>query len=194
MHAPLLTEAADEIETLRQRVADMEAELDDVKQVQFPRKVEAVAAGWATKLAACEKERDELSQRVADLEASFRNLERYDTNLLDELRDEAQKAWSQLATTEKERDELRQRVAGLEHAIDDKMVVAHIGTFEKDDDPTEAVCKLMNYAQGLGEYFIKDKLAACEKERDDWKQSYNEYAKANAALHEQLAAPKCQGD
>ncbi len=57
---------------------------------------------------------------------------------------------------------LRQRVAGLEHAIDDKMVVAHLGVFEKGDDPTEAVCKLMNYAQSLGEYFIKDKLATSQ--------------------------------
>jgi hypothetical protein len=59
---------------------------------------------------------------------------------------------------------LHQRVVELEHAIDDKMVVAHIGTFEKDDDPTEAVCKLMNYAQSLGEYFIKDKLATCQSQ------------------------------
>ena len=69
-----------------------------------------------------------------------------------------------VATLVDEIETLRQRIAELEHAIDSQMVVAHLGTFEKDDDPTEAVCKLMNYAQSLGEYFIKDKLAACEKE------------------------------
>jgi hypothetical protein len=61
-----------------------------------------------------------------------------------------------------ENEQLRQRVAELEHAIDDKMVVAHLGTFEKDDDPNEAVCKLMNYAQGLGEYFAKDQIVASQ--------------------------------
>jgi hypothetical protein len=108
-----------------------------------------------------------------------------------------------VATLVDEIASLRQRVAGLEHAIDDKMVVAHIGTFEKDDDPTEAVCKLMSYAQSLGEYFIKDKLATCEKERDELRQKVAEleeqintgfYGRMSAKLQQQLAATEKERD
>ena len=48
----IASELQDTCHKQAQRIADLEAELDDVKQVQFPRKVEAVVAGWATKLAA----------------------------------------------------------------------------------------------------------------------------------------------
>ena len=71
----IASELQDTCHKQAQRIAALEAELDDVKQVQFPRKVEAVAAGWATKLTAVEKERDEeiqsLRQRVEELENSL---------------------------------------------------------------------------------------------------------------------------
>jgi hypothetical protein len=61
----IASELQDTCHKQAQRIAALEAELDDVKQVQFPRKVEAVTAGLATKLAAVEKEREELRNRVA---------------------------------------------------------------------------------------------------------------------------------
>ena len=51
------------IEQLTARIAELEeenarlkAECDDIKQVQFPRKLEAVAVGWKKQLAAAQEE------------------------------------------------------------------------------------------------------------------------------------------
>jgi hypothetical protein len=63
----IASELQDTCHKQAQRIAALEAELDDVKQVQFPRKLEAVAAGWATKLATVEKERDSCNKARLDL-------------------------------------------------------------------------------------------------------------------------------
>ena len=54
-------EAADEIERLR-------AELDNIKQVEFQRRVEKVAEGWRGKCDRLEKERDALRAKIAQME------------------------------------------------------------------------------------------------------------------------------
>lgn len=59
LHPPIKRQMAQTIEQLTARVRELEeenarlkAECDDIKQVQFPRKLEAVAVGWKKKLAA----------------------------------------------------------------------------------------------------------------------------------------------
>ena len=42
-------------------------------------------------------------------------------------------------------------------ALDEELVVSHIGTFTLGDDPKEALNKLAVYNQELGGYFAKEK-------------------------------------
>ena len=45
-------------------------------------------------------------------------------------------------------------------ALDHQMVVTHLGVFNDGDDPVEAIKKLMDWSQGVGEYFARDKYRA----------------------------------
>ena len=69
-------------------------------------------------------------------------------------------------------EQLRARIAELEEenarlvsAIDEHMVVSHIGVFNRGDDPKDALNKIACYEQGIGEYFgkeLRDQLAASQ--------------------------------
>jgi len=54
-----------EIEALRTQIAKLKAENDDIKQVQFPARVEKVAEGWRTK---CDELKRQLAEYKADAE------------------------------------------------------------------------------------------------------------------------------
>lgn len=61
--------------------------------------------------------------------------------------------------------ELEEENARLVSAIDEHMVVSHIGVFNRGDDPKIALNKIACYEQSLGEYFgkeLKDQLAASQ--------------------------------
>ena len=67
----------DVIEQLRTRIAELEAEnarlkaeCDDIKQVQFPRKLEAVAVGWKKQLAAAQ---EQIANETAEACAKYVN-------------------------------------------------------------------------------------------------------------------------
>ena len=51
---------------------------------------------------------------------------------------------------------LRARVRELEGAIDNKMVVSHLGVFNPGDDPKVALNKLQCYSQDVGAYFAHE--------------------------------------
>ena len=53
---------------------------------------------------------------------------------------------------------LRARVTELEGAIDNEMVVTHLGVFGPGDAPKVALNKLMSYAEDLGAFFAQDEL------------------------------------
>ena len=70
------------IEQLRARIAELEeenarlkAECDDIKQVQFPRKLEAIAVGWKKQLAAAQEEWNQCSGLLDDAHRSIEMLE-----------------------------------------------------------------------------------------------------------------------
>lgn len=55
-------------------------------------------------------------------------------------------AQAKIAAVERENEELR-------NAIDREMVIAHLGVFNRGDDPVKAIKELMLWSQGVGEYF-----------------------------------------
>lgn len=52
------------VRELEEENARLKAECDDIKQVQFPRKLEAVAAGWKKKLAASQAYAEQLREAL----------------------------------------------------------------------------------------------------------------------------------
>ena len=52
----------------------------------------------------------------------------------------------------------------LTSAIDEEMIVSHIGVFNRGDDPVKAIKSLMLWSQGVGEYFANEKLKERVKE------------------------------
>ena len=69
----MAVESAYRIEQLEAENAALRAELDDVKQVQFPRKLEAVVDGWRKKLAAsqaCEQQLKGVFKNLSELDYS----------------------------------------------------------------------------------------------------------------------------
>ena len=50
------------------------------------------------------------------------------------------------------------RIAELEAAIDNELVVSHLGVFNSGDDPKIALNKLQCYEQDLGAFFAQDQL------------------------------------
>ncbi len=50
------------------------------------------------------------------------------------------------------------RIKALEQAIDNEMVVSHLGVFNPGDDPKVALNKLQCYAEDLGSFFAQDQL------------------------------------
>lgn len=79
-----------------------------------------------------------------------------------ESKDNAIKAIEQLTARVRE---LEEENARLVSAIDEHMVVSHIGVFNRGDDPKDALNKIACYEQGIGEYFgkeLRDQLAASQ--------------------------------
>ena len=60
--------AADEIERMQAKIEAAEKEVAHIKEVEFPRKARAVAAGWETKCARLEQERDALRAKIEAME------------------------------------------------------------------------------------------------------------------------------
>jgi|GEM_PF-3271291 len=60
--------AAAEIERMQAKIEAAEKEVAHIKEVEFPRKARAVAAGWETKCARLEQERDALRAKIEAME------------------------------------------------------------------------------------------------------------------------------
>jgi len=102
-YSELRKEAAVEIVRLRAEVEAAEKEVAHIKEVEFPRKARAVAAGWETKCARLEQERDALRAKVSDSAINVEylgNLKKSYEELIEELQDE--------------RDRLRAKVEAME--------------------------------------------------------------------------------
>lgn len=56
------------------------------------------------------------------------------------------------------------RIKQLESALDQEMVITHLGVFNPGDDPVKAIKELMLWSQGVGEYFAKEQTQAREDE------------------------------
>lgn len=63
--------AINRIEQLEAEIAALRAEVDDVKQVQFPRKLEAVADGWRKKFATSQANEMQLREAIAYINHSM---------------------------------------------------------------------------------------------------------------------------
>lgn len=72
---------------------------------------------------------------------------------------EAQGEIEQLRTANAEQAE---RIKQLERALDDQMVITHLGVFGPKDDPIMAIHKLMCWSQDVGAFFAKDRIAQLE--------------------------------
>lgn len=95
-----------------------------------------------------------MTQTIEQLTARVRDLE------------EQYELAANLANTSMDRvRELEEENARLVSAIDEHMVVSHIGVFNRGDDPKDALNKIACYEQGIGEYFgkeLRDQLAASQ--------------------------------
>lgn len=84
---------------------------------------------------------------------------------------------------------LLERIKTLVSAIDEEMVVSHLGVFNEGDDPAAAIKKLMLWSQGLGEYFAKERIAELEQQLA-LAQSSLEAARKDAGWRPIETAPK----
>ncbi len=154
----LANQAADEIEVLHQRIAELENNVE--KSLYWNAlKDEQIAASQAreqqlrialrtirdshqtgTLWKIAEEALDAVTRERDDLhEASDRNT-----------------ALDKLSSVTKKFDSLQQRVTELETAIDEQMIVTHLGVFERNDNPKDAINKLMEWSKVVGEYFCKE--------------------------------------
>ena len=63
-----ISEAIDAAVEMIERLEAAEKEVAHIKEVEFPRKVRAVAVGWETKCARLEQERDALQAKIETME------------------------------------------------------------------------------------------------------------------------------
>ena len=82
------------------------------------------------------------------------------SDLIERLQRENEELRQRLAVEEAHSDKYRCENEELRNAIDQEMVIAHLGVFNRGDDPVKAIKELMLWSQGVGEYFAKEKLAA----------------------------------
>ena len=68
------------------------------------------------------------------------------------------KAYAFPPDAQAEIDKRDARIKALEQAIDNEMVVSHLGVFNPGDDPKVALNKLQCYAEDLGSFFAQDQL------------------------------------
>ena len=92
------------------------------------------------------------------------------------------------------------RIKELESAIDNELVMSHLGVFNSGDDPKVALNKLQCYSEGVGGYFafnqlreqateisqLKSVIAKCEDallslEAMSWSRNFN-FARGDEAL------------
>lgn len=64
--------------------------------------------------------------------------------------------YSEIIKLRAENSAQAERIRELEGAIDNELVVAHLGVFNSGDDPKIALNKLECYSQDLGAYFAKE--------------------------------------
>lgn len=130
-------------------------------------------------------ERDELRQRVADLEV--------ERDMLSAGLGIAQGLTGQLAACEKERDELRQKIAALEQRRRDESDDLNYGTHvlmaktivQSMLDERDMLKAELDRELRIGTDYMK-KLAACEKERDELHQRVAEVDTALQAYSSEL--------
>ena len=71
----------------------------------------------------------------------------------------------------------KKRIAELEAAIDEQMVVTHLGVFNSGDDPKAALHKLMCWSEDVGAYFAKLEAQQAQAAQDVRNQALEEAAK-----------------
>lgn len=110
-------------------------------------------------------------------------------------------AAEELASLKQQLAEAKQETKELRNAIDQEMVIAHLGVFNRGDDPVKAIKELMLWSQGVGEYFAKDKLAALKCENEELRKYLIEAAQDEVKFRllwteaeERLAAFKASTD
>lgn len=126
------------------------------------------------------------SDAAAIIASKDAEIEQHRNNIAEFIRDADKKEETLRAEVERL---TRERYA-LVSAIDNEMVVSHIGVFNLGDDPKIALNKLMCYAQGLGEYFAKEQLAAVTKERNSFQDQCVRMRHERHVEKEQLAAER----
>lgn len=77
------------------------------------------------------------------------------------LEQSAKRAWLEVANLREQVAKLTKERDELVNAIDNEMVVTHMGVFNAGDDPKVALNKICCYAQDLGKFFAED---ACKEQ------------------------------
>lgn len=94
-------------------------------------------------------------------------------DMVDSLEQEVHTLREQVEKLTKERDE-------LVNAIDNEMVVTHMGVFNAGDDPKVALNKICCYAQDLGKFFAEDackeQLAALAEQNERYREALQKLA------------------
>ena len=97
-----------------------------------------------------------------------------------------------IAYLEKQVEKLTKEQDELVNAIDNEMVVTHMGVFNAGDDPKVALNKICCYAQDLGKFFAEDackgQLAALAEQSDLVRAEENEAIIAAANALENIAS------
>lgn len=85
--------------------------------------------------------------------------------------------------------ELRARVKELVNAIDNEMVVSHLGVFNSGDDPKVALNKLLAFSESVGAFFAQEELTQLrtritelEAEKNAWQGRFYVVEAENIAL------------
>ena len=74
------------VRELEEENARLKAECDDIKQVQFPRKLEAVAAGWKKQLAASQAYAEQLREALENHSGNYK-LSKAECKIINDLLD-----------------------------------------------------------------------------------------------------------
>ena len=126
-------------------IAELNAEMSEAKVVR--EQYQALFSEMVRKTGSKQSVLDRLVQEIHDLRAQVSELE------ASPLSEEALEI-------------LRGKNKQLEHAIDGEMVSCHLGVFGPEDDPREALKKLMAWSHDTGAFFAKDRIEQLEAERD----------------------------
>lgn len=81
----------------------------------------------------------------------------------------------------------QERIDQLEKTIDNEMVVCHLGVFNSGDDPKKAIDTLMQWSQGVGEFFAKDKIATQQARIEQLKRAIGNWERSETPHEIQIA-------